>query len=350
MNTSGDVLKTKAKIVHLADIVRRKYLALKLGRIETDESLKRMFKPVSEPLEKLVGQMTQASLPLPNKIEQITQTSPSLPNKVITPVKYTKTTDTSFEQPKKKFRSQSVFADLDVNPDPEEEVFSHEPEAVADDADDVFNTTATARAQFQEMRRKSLPAVELYLESYPEIARAYIEGFLADTKNEYDTTYGLHINSVTNKVMLGSKELQIGEKDDIIIGDRKFPGTRGLYELIFKRKPNEKLIKSNDEDNYSSILKLTSAHKRDYHPSRQVKGAATLKYKKYIQPTLSKPRSGQGYMVNSATAPQFVYYDDPNELVDRLRLLIASGLAGNDAHRNEIESIIEELRERGYIY
>lgn len=45
----------------------------------------------------------------------------------------------------------------------------------------------------------------------------------------------------------------------------------------------------------------------------------------------------------------YEYYDDPNELVDRLRLLMASKSAGNSNHAQEINSILEELRERKII-
>lgn len=45
----------------------------------------------------------------------------------------------------------------------------------------------------------------------------------------------------------------------------------------------------------------------------------------------------------------YEYYDDPNELCDRLRLLISSKKAGNTNHDQEINSIIEELRERNII-
>jgi len=37
----------------------------------------------------------------------------------------------------------------------------------------------------------------------------------------------------------------------------------------------------------------------------------------------------------------YVHWDDPNELVDRLRLLDASRNTGNNAHDNEILSIIK---------
>lgn len=41
----------------------------------------------------------------------------------------------------------------------------------------------------------------------------------------------------------------------------------------------------------------------------------------------------------------YEYFDDPNELCDRLRLLISSKMAGNSNHMQEINSIVEELRE-----
>ncbi|KYN20113.1 hypothetical protein ALC57_07541 [Trachymyrmex cornetzi] len=41
----------------------------------------------------------------------------------------------------------------------------------------------------------------------------------------------------------------------------------------------------------------------------------------------------------------YIHWDDPNDIVDRLRLLEASRQAGHNGHDNEILSIIEELRE-----
>ena len=43
-------------------------------------------------------------------------------------------------------------------------------------------------------------------------------------------------------------------------------------------------------------------------------------------------------------------WDDPNELVDRLRVLIAETLNGSSTHINEIQWIVNELRENDYIY
>ena len=49
------------------------------------------------------------------------------------------------------------------------------------------------------------------------------------------------------------------------------------------------------------------------------------------------------------TTIDLVYWDNPNELVDRLRLLMAEKQSGNETHTNEIFSIISELGEASYI-
>lgn len=45
----------------------------------------------------------------------------------------------------------------------------------------------------------------------------------------------------------------------------------------------------------------------------------------------------------------YQYWVNPNELCDRLRLLLSSKAAGNTNHEQEINSIIEELRERNVV-
>ena len=45
----------------------------------------------------------------------------------------------------------------------------------------------------------------------------------------------------------------------------------------------------------------------------------------------------------------YVHWDDPHELVDRLGLLIASQRTGNCGYTNEIVSIVEELLEANII-
>lgn len=86
-------------------------------------------------------------------------------------------------------------------------------------------------------------------------------------------------------------------------------------------------------------------------------------YKNFVPPTpnsvgpievsrKSGKKAGKGIESNFIPLSNGIvheFYDDPNELCDRLRLLIASRSAGNTNHAQEINSIISELRESGYI-
>ena len=59
----------------------------------------------------------------------------------------------------------------------------------------------------------------------------------------------------------------------------------------------------------------------------------------------------QGSSVESNSRSEMDYdnWDDPNELVDRLRLIFSRQAAGDFSHNNEWVSIIEESRKAGYI-
>lgn len=82
-----------------------------------------------------------------------------------------------------------------------------------------------------------------------------------------------------------------------------------------------------------------------------INGNRSLKYR--IISKIIGSKSGEGLIpsrkkVNSLKT-DYVYWDDANELVDRLRLLFSSRSAGHNGHDNEILSIIEELRESNII-
>ena len=111
-------------------------------------------------------------------------------------------------------------------------------------------------------------------------------------------------------------------------------------------------------EKYKSILLATNAHKRNYDVQGHLKSNRGYKYKQIIAPLMSlelkKTKSGRGVsiprtMTLTDNKIDYVHWDDPNELVDRLRLFHASRQAGHNAHENEILSIIEELREVGLI-
>lgn len=159
---------------------------------------------------------------------------------------------------------------------------------------------------------------------------------------DLDRTYGVI------QGRMGSQPIEIA-KDWIRVGGREFEPTHGLMNLIFLKKPAG--YSSSELKTYIEILRITNAHLTS---TGRIKNPRTYKYKNIIQPALGGA-SGSGVAIDinhkevTTAEREYIYFDDINEIVDRLRLLIASTNAGNTSHRNEIVSIISELRERGVI-
>jgi len=113
-----------------------------------------------------------------------------------------------------------------------------------------------------------------------------------------------------------------------------------------------------DINKYKSMLLATNAHKHKHQSQGRLLSNRGYKYKYVITPLMSitpkkqKNKSGKGLphtMILNNNAIDYVLWDDPNEPVNCLRLLDASHRAGNNAHENEMLSIIEELRKAGLI-
>lgn len=147
--------------------------------------------------------------------------------------------------------------------------------------------------------------------------------------------------------MLGAHPISL-TKNAIRIGDREFERTPGLVDLIFLKTSNPSSYLPKDLEMYGEILRMTNAHKRN----GRIKSPHSRKYKFIIKPMLTTSTGGSvdiRHKRMNNRSPEYIYYDDPNEIIERLRLLTASTAAGNTAHRNEIVSIISELRERRII-
>jgi hypothetical protein len=164
--------------------------------------------------------------------------------------------------------------------------------------------------------------------------------------HDIDTTYGVYFDPEKgNSLRLGSKEVTfIGNRQFKIDGTTYRDVGRGVYELMFLKSPQN--YSEDDKKVYRQILLQTNAHRRGHNPSNQRVSSKASKYREIIGPLTDVSGSGmQRFMQNI----DYVHWDDPNELVTRLRLLLASQHAGNTGHKNEIYSIIEELREANII-
>lgn len=195
---------------------------------------------------------------------------------------------------------------------------------------------------------------------------------MMDMYEHFNVPFG--IQTKNKKLMMGNSAVSLSYIPDashaekryiITINDKKYELTAGLKELLMRNKPDLTIVTEKDKSEYKEMLINTNAHKRNFDPNGKLKGDKGLKYCTIIKPLFSQLnerntdlvkklpqlKSG-GYLPELKqykSNTDYIYWDDPNELIERLKLLIASKSAGNNNHDNEIVSIIEELKEAGII-
>lgn len=201
-----------------------------------------------------------------------------------------------------------------------------------------------------EEKNKKLDEYNAYLEQLNPLPKKYIVGLNNDdSANEnYDMKYGVRHETNSDKLLIGDSVLVI-DGNDILVKQKKYRGSVGLFELLFKKMPDSNLYSAEDVKNYQQIVQKTNAHRRHYNAHKQIDGSKSYKYKTFIAPMLATS-TGKGLLMEATKNKiDYVYFDDINEIVEKLRLLIASRNAGHTGHRNEINSIIEELKEANII-
>ena len=165
-----------------------------------------------------------------------------------------------------------------------------------------------------------------------------------------DTTFG--IRKEKGHHYIGNKHV-IVDDNDIIIRENgeRFEGTLGLWELITSKTPKNYTEK--DYDNYEDLMIMTNAlHRNNDEDNPHPKGSGSNKWKKLLSPIWFRKKSRiifhkkkEGYEGEGAV----VIPSDPNALLERLDLLLASQEAGHTGVGNELVSICDELKRQGVL-
>ena len=117
------------------------------------------------------------------------------------------------------------------------------------------------------------------------LGQVYVNTLLTgNARNEIDLVYGVYFDE--NGTMLGNKKFDVDTGDTIIIDEVRYKDTPGLYELIFKKIPNDAIYTENDKQTYKHILLMTNAHRRDNNARMPIKSNKGHKYKNIIAPLL----------------------------------------------------------------
>ena len=115
-----------------------------------------------------------------------------------------------------------------------------------------------------------------------DIAEQYLRKFA--TVSGVDKTFGLRDKD--GKFYIGNKEAKIKE-NNIIVGNKEYAGTPGLWELIVARSPDDKIFTNGDYDNYAEIMHSTNALRRNNDESEtKPKANKSWKWKNILKPIL----------------------------------------------------------------
>ena len=189
-------------------------------------------------------------------------------------------------------------------------------------------------------------------------------GALEYLKPEKKTTFGMYFKD--GDFRIGDKKVDI-KGDDIKIEDKEYTGTPGLWELIMKDNPQN--FTEEDYLNYGRILKQTNTIYQKNNPNQnRAKSSGGDKWKNLIKPIWEdiKKRKKKEYEEEEYEEPATIPFglsvagqglkrrpkilpSDPNALIDRFDLLFSSQKAGHTRVRNEIVSILDELKRQGVL-
>ena len=204
--------------------------------------------------------------------------------------------------------------------------------------------------------RKIFPSIEFKASDIINFGPLAVDALLqAFTKNNIDLTFGIYAQD--GKFKIGSKEVTI-EDNDIKVDNIIFEGTPGFWELVTSKNPKKpEDYPEEDLNKYQQLVILTNAaYKNNDSTQNKPKSNRGPKWKNIIKPIWEEIKqqkeaeepdedpqpstSGEGLKILPS---------DPNALIDRFDLLFSSKKAGHTGVKNEIVSILDELKRQGVI-
>ena len=286
--------------------IKDNFIARKVGEIEYQTGLTKLFKPVTETQKATAKEITDAQKATAEKFTQ-----------ELLPIK-------------EGIEALPTKEDIEILPTK------------------LFNQI------YPSLEFKSSEIMELG----PLAVSSLIEAF---TKEGVDKTFGLYAEN--KKFKIGDKYATIKD-NNIIIEGKIYIGTPGLWELITSFNPQN--FTEEDFINYRDLLIQTNSIYQGNNPNKtSPKSSKSKKWGKLISPIWehikeSKKPPGKGKGKGKGKRQEDpqpgtsgeglkIIPSDPNALIDRFDLLFSSKKAGHTGVRNEIISILDELKRQGVI-
>ena len=223
MDCNKDREKIAKQIAKTSDTIRKKYRALKTGKMEEDIALERHFRPIIEPLKQIV-ENTVGDESKPAESEEFfsgeeeyaepkrKRSNVSFNNSIMTSTPIKSALRRSQAVPTNFNKASQILQDSDLSQD-------HAPSV-----EDVFEVTneplvMSVRQQLQTSEgRKKLQI------HYGPLGQKYMGAVLSGKKTvNVDNVYGVYFSDTGT--MLGNKRFDLHKNDDIFIDGKRYKDT-----------------------------------------------------------------------------------------------------------------------------
>ena len=308
--------------------IKDNFVAKKVGEIEYQRGLTKLFKPVTETQKTTAKEITEAQKATAEKF-----TSELLPIKegisgLTTAIKQLPITSIETEE--------------------EEDILPIEMEKEA------ITFPAYPNVRMTKKEKTNLGSMATTFLSYPF------------SNESIDVLFGLNNKNTEKRFKIGDKFVTF-DGNDVIVGGNKYEGTPGFWSLIVSKNPCPDDYTVDDLEKYKHLLIQTNAIYVGNNPTQnRAKGNYQgPKWKNIIEPIWKdiKPKpTGKGGKGGKGRKKRqedptpstsgtglTILPNDPNALIERFDLLLASQNAGHTGVRNELVSIFDELKRQGVI-
>jgi hypothetical protein len=138
------------------------------------------------------------------------------------------------------------------------------------------------------------------------VASPYVSAYVYHTGN-VDNDFGMR-RDADGTFRIWDADVEIDNDSNIIVEGKSYKGTRGLFELLTRKKVDQSFITESDLKSYKEILQTTHGHLQNNDPAGDIKTKRGPKFKNVISklfPTVSVTRRSS---TQSTARPQWDPY------------------------------------------
>ncbi|EZA59699.1 hypothetical protein X777_16398 [Ooceraea biroi] len=260
--------KIARAIEKTSESIRKKHRALKTGMIDDDIAVRTHLGPIIEPLQKIVDNSSiRAVKDEPDVAVEVPYTPKREPDVGLeilrAPKREKKIVIRSGIKRKLPRTESSDTADAStITSTPLTTIGTiQSPMNLLTDDESIFETTNESFATSVQREVQTPEGQEVLRTHLGSLSQKYVEAVIRSDK-DIDTVYGVYLSNGGMK--FGCKPFDVDHEDHIILDNVRYKGTPGLYELIFKRMPDDIVYSDDDLEKYRSMLLVTNAYRRDH--------------------------------------------------------------------------------------